>query len=161
MNYLTEIKLFYDWLETHPMTPSAIALWHGLISLPIGRAGRMSLPSRCRSWSPGPGSRPPPYTGFGSSSRKQSSLRCSRLVEEPAQPIGSYHLSHVLLSKMGNKMKDKWKTKVKSDGNRASLLSKMENKEVSMSFPAQRVIKVLEKVIWLNGKPRNNTILAV
>lgn len=24
-----------------------------------------------------------------------------------------------------------------------------------MSFPAQRVIKVLEKVIWLNGKPRN------
>lgn len=27
--------------------------------------------------------------------------------------------------------------------------------EVSMSFPAQRVIKVLEKVIWLNGKPRN------
>ena len=31
MNYLTEIKLFYDWLETHPMTPSAIALWHGLM----------------------------------------------------------------------------------------------------------------------------------
>ena len=31
MNYLTEIKLFYDWLETHPLTPSAIALWHGLM----------------------------------------------------------------------------------------------------------------------------------
>lgn len=31
MNYLTEIKLFYDWLETHPMSPSAIALWHGLM----------------------------------------------------------------------------------------------------------------------------------
>lgn len=27
--------------------------------------------------------------------------------------------------------------------------------EVSMSFPAQRVIKTLEKVIWLNGKPKN------
>ena len=24
-----------------------------------------------------------------------------------------------------------------------------------MSFPAKRVIKTLEKVIWLNGKPRN------
>ena len=31
MNYLTEIKMFYDWLETHPLTPSAIALWHGLM----------------------------------------------------------------------------------------------------------------------------------
>lgn len=27
--------------------------------------------------------------------------------------------------------------------------------EVSMSFPAKRVIKTLEKAIWLNGKPRN------
>ena len=31
MNYLTEIKLFYDWLEMHPLTPSAISLWHGLM----------------------------------------------------------------------------------------------------------------------------------
>ena len=31
MNYLTEIRLFYDFIETHPMTPSAIALWHGLM----------------------------------------------------------------------------------------------------------------------------------
>lgn len=31
MNYLTEIKLFYEWLEMHPLTPSAIALWHGLM----------------------------------------------------------------------------------------------------------------------------------
>lgn len=31
MNYLTEIKLFYDWLESHTLTPSAIALWHGLM----------------------------------------------------------------------------------------------------------------------------------
>lgn len=27
--------------------------------------------------------------------------------------------------------------------------------EVSISFPSQRVIKTLERVIWLNGKPRN------
>ena len=38
MNYLTEIKLFYDWLETHPLTPSAIALWHGLMFM-ANRAG--------------------------------------------------------------------------------------------------------------------------
>ncbi len=31
MNYMTEIKLFYDWLETHPLTPASIALWHGLM----------------------------------------------------------------------------------------------------------------------------------
>lgn len=31
MNYLTEIKLFYDWLETHDLTPSGIALWHALM----------------------------------------------------------------------------------------------------------------------------------
>lgn len=38
MNYLTEIKLFYDWLETHPLTPSAISLWHGLMFM-ANRAG--------------------------------------------------------------------------------------------------------------------------
>lgn len=31
MNYLTEIKLFYDWLETYPLSSSAIALWHALM----------------------------------------------------------------------------------------------------------------------------------
>lgn len=38
MNYLTEIKLFYDWLETHELTPSAILLWHGLMFI-ANRAG--------------------------------------------------------------------------------------------------------------------------
>ena len=27
--------------------------------------------------------------------------------------------------------------------------------EISLSMPAQHVIKLLEKVIWLNGKPKN------
>lgn len=31
MNYLIEIKLFYDWLETYPLPPAAIALWHALM----------------------------------------------------------------------------------------------------------------------------------
>lgn len=31
MNYMLEIKLFYDWLETHPLSPASIALWHALM----------------------------------------------------------------------------------------------------------------------------------
>lgn len=31
MNYMTEIKLFSDWLETHPLSPASIALWHALM----------------------------------------------------------------------------------------------------------------------------------
>ena len=38
MNYLTEIRLFYDWLETHQLSPSSIALWHGLMYI-ANRAG--------------------------------------------------------------------------------------------------------------------------
>lgn len=33
MNYLTEIKLFHCWLETHELTPAAILLWYGLMYL--------------------------------------------------------------------------------------------------------------------------------
>ena len=38
MNYLTEIKLFYDWLETHTLSDSAVAMWHGLMFI-ANRAG--------------------------------------------------------------------------------------------------------------------------
>ncbi len=33
MNYLTEIKLFYDWLETNPLGSGPISLWHALIQV--------------------------------------------------------------------------------------------------------------------------------
>ena len=33
INYLVEIRLFYDRLETAPLPPAAIALWHGLMYL--------------------------------------------------------------------------------------------------------------------------------
>lgn len=33
MNYIMEIRLFYDRLEVAPLPPMAIALWHGLIYL--------------------------------------------------------------------------------------------------------------------------------
>ena len=31
MNYLTEIRLFYEWLETHKLSPHTISLWHALL----------------------------------------------------------------------------------------------------------------------------------
>lgn len=31
MNYLTEIRLFYEWLETHQLTPYSISLWHAIL----------------------------------------------------------------------------------------------------------------------------------
>ncbi len=33
MNYLTEIKLFYDWLETHSLSANCIVLWHGVMQI--------------------------------------------------------------------------------------------------------------------------------
>ena len=58
MNYITEIKLFHDWLETHgEMTPAAVLLWYGLmfltnkagwrkgVALPMSRIGASRL--RC------------------------------------------------------------------------------------------------------------------
>ena len=33
MNYMTEIKLFYDWLETHELSAMGIALWHALMQI--------------------------------------------------------------------------------------------------------------------------------
>ena len=32
-NYITEINMFYDWLETNQIPKSAIALWHGLMHI--------------------------------------------------------------------------------------------------------------------------------
>ena len=33
MNYISETKAFYDWLETNPLPAPAIALWHALMSI--------------------------------------------------------------------------------------------------------------------------------
>ena len=44
MNYITEIKLFHDWLETHgEMTPAAVLLWYGLMFLTNKAGWRKSL----------------------------------------------------------------------------------------------------------------------
>ena len=33
MNYIKELNAFYDWLETNPLSTSAIALWHALMHI--------------------------------------------------------------------------------------------------------------------------------
>lgn len=33
MNYLMELKLFYDWLETHELSANGIALWHAIMQM--------------------------------------------------------------------------------------------------------------------------------
>ena len=33
MNYLAEIKAFYDWLECNPLEATHISLWHGLMAI--------------------------------------------------------------------------------------------------------------------------------
>ena len=46
MNYLTEIRLFYEWLETHHLAPSSITLWHALMYTAnrSGRAEQLTIP---------------------------------------------------------------------------------------------------------------------
>ena len=43
MNYLTEIRLFNEWLETNDVTTSGIALWHTLAYLASRNGGESSL----------------------------------------------------------------------------------------------------------------------
>ena len=59
MNYLTEIRLFYEWLETHHLAPSSITLWHALmytanrsgwaeqIAIPISLLGNLVVDDLC------------------------------------------------------------------------------------------------------------------
>ena len=46
MNYLAEIRLFYEWRETHQLTPSSISLWHALMYTAnrAGWAERITIP---------------------------------------------------------------------------------------------------------------------
>lgn len=44
MNYMTEIKMFYDWLETHSLTPASITLWHGLMFIANRSGWKNPLP---------------------------------------------------------------------------------------------------------------------
>lgn len=44
MNYMAEIKMFYDWLETHALTPASITLWHGLMFIANRSGWKNPLP---------------------------------------------------------------------------------------------------------------------
>ncbi|RBW68857.1 hypothetical protein [Bacillus taeanensis] len=41
MDYLTQLKKFYDWMETNPLPPSvpAVVLWHALMYLVVKNGG--------------------------------------------------------------------------------------------------------------------------
>lgn len=41
---MAEIKMFYDWLETHSLTPAAITLWHGLMFIANRSGWKNPLP---------------------------------------------------------------------------------------------------------------------
>lgn len=43
MNYLIEIRLFYEWLETNDLSSSGIALWHGLMYIANRSGWRVEL----------------------------------------------------------------------------------------------------------------------
>lgn len=44
MNYMAEIKMFYDWLETHSLPPASITLWHGLMFIANRSGWKNPLP---------------------------------------------------------------------------------------------------------------------
>ncbi|WP_143813307.1 hypothetical protein [Parabacteroides provencensis] len=41
---MAEIKMFYDWLETHSLTPASITLWHGLMFIANRSGWKNPLP---------------------------------------------------------------------------------------------------------------------
>ncbi|MCQ2375525.1 MAG: hypothetical protein MJ069_06475 [Salinivirgaceae bacterium] len=80
--------------------------------------------------------------------RKHLPARVKNLLEQPLKPFVAWSIDFVSdVLECGRKFRV---LDILDDSDRVAVAQ-----EVSMSFPAKRVIKVLEKVIWLNGKPKN------
>lgn len=80
--------------------------------------------------------------------RKRLPARVKRPHEIPKEPFVTWSMDFVSdMLECGRKFRV---LNVLDDSDRVAVAQ-----EVSMSFPARRVIKALEKVIWLQGKPRN------
>lgn len=80
--------------------------------------------------------------------RKRLPARVKHPHEIPAEPFVTWSMDFVSdMLECGRKFRV---LNVLDDSDRVAVAQ-----EVSMSFPARRVIKTLEKVIWLQGKPRN------
>ena len=80
--------------------------------------------------------------------KKRLPARTKNPLEQPLEPNTTWSIDFVSdVLECGRKFRV---LNVIDDSDRVAVAQ-----EVSMSFPAQRVIKVLEKVIWLGGKPRN------
>ena len=80
--------------------------------------------------------------------KKRLPARTKNPLEQPLEPNTTWSIDFVSdVLECGRKFRV---LNVIDDSDRVAVAQ-----EVSMSFPAQRVIKVLEKVVWLGGKPRN------
>lgn len=80
--------------------------------------------------------------------KKRLPARVKNLLEQPMEPFVTWSIDFVSdVLKCGHKFRV---LNIIDDSDRVAVAQ-----EVSMSFPVHRAIKVLEKVIWLNGKPRN------
>lgn len=80
--------------------------------------------------------------------KKRLPARVKRPLEQPSEPNTTWSLDFVSdVLECGRKFRV---LSIMDDSDKVAV-----SQEVSMSFPARRVIKTLEKVIWLNGKPKN------
>ena len=80
--------------------------------------------------------------------KKRLPARVKNPLEQPLEPFTTWSLDFVNdVLECGRKFRV---LNIIDDSDRVAVAQ-----EVSMAFPAQRVIRTLEKVIWLNGKPRN------
>lgn len=80
--------------------------------------------------------------------KKRLSARVKNPLEQPMEPFVTWSIDFVSdVLEYGRKFRV---LNIIDDSDMVAVAQ-----EVLMSFPAHRAIKVLEKVIWLNGKPRN------
>lgn len=80
--------------------------------------------------------------------RKRLPARVKNPLEQPLEPLVTWSIDFVSDAlECGRKIRV---LNVIDDSDRYAVAQ-----EVSMSMPAKRVIKLLEKAIWINGKPRN------
>lgn len=80
--------------------------------------------------------------------KKRLPARVKTPLEQPSEPNTTWPLDFVGdVLECGRKFRV---LNIMDDSDKVAV-----SQEVSMSFSARRVIKTLEKVIWLNGKPKN------
>ena len=86
--------------------------------------------------------------------KKRLPARVKNPLEQPMEPFVTWSIDFVSdVLECGRKFRV---LNIIDDSDRVAVAQ-----EVSMSFPAHRALKVLEKVIWLSGKPRTYGVTTV